>query len=222
MPPIIFFSDRQNTLFCRFVVFVYTLLKKGKIKMYLIAGLGNPDKKYNFTRHNIGFDAIDMIAKEINCEVKKLKFKSLIGEGKIGGEKVILAKPQTYMNNSGEAVRDIASFYKIPPKNIIIFHDDISLPSGRIRLRPKGSDGGHNGLKSIIYQLVSDEFLRVKIGVGAPENKKIDLADYVLGKFTNEDLEKIVPVLKECFRIAQCIINDGISSAMNKYNGMEF
>ena len=190
--------------------------------MYLIAGLGNPDKKYDCTRHNIGFDAIDMIAREINCDIKKLKFKALLGEGKIGGEKVILAKPQTYMNNSGEAVRDIAAFYKIEPKNIIIFHDDISLPTGRIRLRPKGSDGGHNGLKSIIYQLVSDEFLRVKIGVGAPENKNFDLADYVLGKFTKEDLEKIIPVLKECFAISESIIKDGISNAMNKDNGKEF
>ncbi len=126
------------------------------------------------------------------------------------------------MNNSGEAIRDISAFYKIEPKNIIIFHDDISLPTGRIRLRPKGSDGGHNGLKSIIYQLVSDEFLRVKIGVGAPENKNYDLADYVLGKFTKDDLKKIVPVLKECFKISECIIKDGMANAMNKYNGKEF
>ncbi|MBE7038337.1 MAG: aminoacyl-tRNA hydrolase [Ruminococcaceae bacterium] len=190
--------------------------------MYLIVGLGNPDKKYDLTRHNIGFDAVDMISKEYNAPVKKIKFKAIIGEAQIGGERVILAKPQTYMNLSGESVREIASFYKIKPHNIIVFHDDISLPVGKVRIRKKGSDGGHNGLKSIIYQLVSDEFPRVKIGVGAPDNKDYDLADYVLGKFTKGDLEKIIPVLKECSKMAECMIKQGADTAMNKYNGKEF
>lgn len=190
--------------------------------MYLIAGLGNPDKKYDMTRHNIGFDAVDMISREFNAPIKKIKFKAVYGETDIMGEKVILAKPQTYMNLSGESIREIASFYKIKPQNIIIFHDDISLPVGKVRIRKKGSDGGHNGLKSIIYQLVSDDFVRVKIGVGAPANKDYDLADYVLGKFTKDDLEKIIPVLKECSDMAECIIKQGVDTAMNKYNGKEF
>ncbi len=189
------------------------------IFMFLIAGLGNPDKKYDRTRHNIGFDAIDVIANAYNIDVKKIKFKAVYGDGNICGQKVILAKPQTYMNNSGESVRDICAFYKIPPENVIIFHDDISLETGRIRIREKGSDGGHNGLKSIIYQLVSDQFIRVKLGVGSPENKNYDLADYVLGKFTDKDLEKILPMLKETSGIAGEIIKNGCQSAMNKYNG---
>lgn len=186
--------------------------------MYLIAGLGNPDKKYDRTRHNIGFDAIDFISNEFNIELKKNKFKALFGDGMIANQKVILAKPLTYMNNSGESVRDICEFYKIPPENVIIFHDDISLSTGRIRIREKGSDGGHNGLKSIIYQLISNEFIRVKMGVGSPDNPNYDLADYVLGRFDDADLEKIVPMLKAAPQIAEGIIKNGAQWAMNKFN----
>ncbi len=190
--------------------------------MYLVAGLGNPDKKYGCTRHNIGFDAVDMIADAFQIKVKKIKYKAVLGDGEIAGEKVILAKPQTYMNNSGESVRDIAAFYKIPPAHIIIFHDDISIDAGRVRIREKGSDGGHNGIKSIIYQLVSDQFVRVKLGVGAPSQPGYELADYVLGKFTKEDLNAILPVLKACPDIAKSIIAHGPGYAMNQYNGMNF
>lgn len=186
--------------------------------MYLIAGLGNPDKKYDRTRHNIGFDAIDFISGKFNIELKKNKFKAVFGDGFIAGEKVILAKPLTYMNNSGESIRDILDFYKIPPENVIIFHDDVSLNTGRIRIREKGSDGGHNGLKSIIYQLVSDKFVRVKMGVGSPNNPNYDLADYVLGRFTEDDMEKILPMLKVAHEIAEGIIKNGSQWAMNKYN----
>lgn len=186
--------------------------------MILIAGLGNPDKKYDRTRHNIGFDAIDVIANAYNIDVKKIKFKAVIGDGYIGSEKVILAKPQTYMNNSGESIRDICEFYKIEPENVIIFHDDVSLPVGRVRIREKGRDGGHNGLKSIIYHLISDEFTRVKIGVGSPNNPDYDLADYVLGKFTPDDIEKILPLLKITPEIAEGIVKNGAQWAMNKYN----
>lgn len=186
--------------------------------MFLIAGLGNPDKKYGRTRHNIGFDAIDVISDAYNIDVKRIKFKAIIGDGSIAGKKVILAKPQTYMNNSGESIREICDFYKIKPENVIVFHDDISLERGRIRIREKGSDGGHNGLKSIIYQLVSDRFIRVKLGVGCPINKDYDLADYVLGKFTESDLEKILPMLKVTSDIAREIIENGCQSAMNKFN----
>ena len=186
--------------------------------MYLIAGLGNPDKKYSCTRHNIGFDAIDMIAREINCDVKKLKFKSLLGEGKIAGEKVILAKPQTYMNNSGEAIRDISAFYKIEPKNIIIFHDDISLPTGRIRLRPKGSDGGHNGLKNIIQHLGTDAFPRIKVGVGMPDHPDHEMIDWVIGKPQGEEAKTLRAALDRAADAALSLIDEGPDRAMNKFN----
>lgn len=187
--------------------------------MYLIAGLGNPGDQYNMTRHNIGFSVIDYIAGENKVKVKKLKFKALYGEMNIGGEKVLLVKPQTYMNLSGESIRDFCGFYKIPPENVIIICDDISLPPGRIRIRRKGSAGGHNGLKSIIYQLASEDFIRIKIGVGSPENKDYELADYVLGRFTRDE----IPVLEQAIRNA-CegvaeIVSKGVDSAMNKYNG---
>ena len=140
--------------------------------MYLIAGLGNPDKKYEATRHNIGFETIDLLAHKEGIRLTKLKHKAVCGDGIICGEKVIIAKPQTYMNLSGESIRDIVNFYKIPVQNVIVVCDDINLEIGRLRIRPKGSDGGHNGLKSIIYQLASDEFVRIRMGVGAPKGGK--------------------------------------------------
>ena len=154
--------------------------------MYLIAGLGNPDKKYEATRHNIGFETIDLLAHKEGIRLTKLKHKAVCGDGIICGEKVIIAKPQTYMNLSGESIRDIVKFYKIPVQNVIVVCDDINLEIGRLRIRPKGSDGGHNGLKSIIYQLASDDFVRIRMGVGAPKGEHYDLADYVLGKFSKE------------------------------------
>lgn len=187
--------------------------------MYLVAGLGNPGKQYEMTRHNIGFQAIDYIADKLGVKVKKLKFKSLYGECNIDGEKVLLVKPLTFMNRSGESIAEFVKFYKIPTENVIIISDDISLDVGRIRVRPKGRDGGHNGLKSIIYLLNSDEFARVRIGVGKPENPKHDLVDFVLGRFTKDE----VPVLEESIKRADgavCeIIKNGTDSAMSKYNG---
>lgn len=184
--------------------------------MYIIAGLGNPGKEYNMTRHNIGFEVIDYIAGEYNVKVNKLKFKSLYGETKIDGEKVYLVKPQTYMNLSGEAIREFSAFYKIPPQNIIIVNDDISLETGKIRIRRKGSAGGHNGLKSIIYQLNSDEFLRIKIGVG--QNKERDLADYVLGKFGKEEIPVMEDAIIKAYKACEEIIKNGTESAMNKFS----
>ncbi len=184
--------------------------------MYIIAGLGNPGKEYDMTRHNIGFEVIDYIADKYKVKVNKLKFKSLFGEMNIGGEKVYLIKPQTYMNLSGEAIREFSAFYKIPPQNIIIINDDISLETGKLRIRRKGSAGGHNGLKSIIYQLNSDEFPRIKMGVG--ENKQGDLADYVLGRFKKEE----IPIMEDAIiRAAEAsveIVKSGIDSAMNKFS----
>ncbi|MDD6736443.1 MAG: aminoacyl-tRNA hydrolase [Clostridiales bacterium] len=186
--------------------------------MYLIAGLGNPGRQYDMTRHNIGFEVIDYMADQYNVKVKKLKFKGLYADTVIAGEKAILLKPQTYMNLSGESVRDFADFYKIPAENIIIINDDINLAAGRLRIRAKGSAGGHNGLKSIIYQLNSDNFPRIRIGVDSPVREKMDLADFVLARFTKEE----IPVLEESIiltkKAVEEIILGGIESAMNKYN----
>lgn len=187
--------------------------------MYIIAGLGNPESKYDHTRHNIGFHAIDVLCDKYNIRLNKLKFKACFGDGIIGGEKVILAKPQTYMNLSGESIRDMAAFYKIPTENIIIIFDDISLDTGRMRIRPTGSSGGHNGIKSIIYQLNSDKFPRIKLGIGAPPHSDFDLADYVLGRFTSEEIKTLEPVLLDTADAVECIIKNGIERAMNKYNG---
>lgn len=186
--------------------------------MYLIAGLGNPGKQYFATRHNIGFSAIDYISQKHNIDVSKIKYKGLIGEGTIAGEKVILLKPQTFMNLSGESVREAAAFHKIPPENVIILHDDISLPVGVLRIREKGSAGGHNGLKSIIAHLNSQDFPRMKIGVGAPQPDK-DLADYVLGRISKEEEKILFDVLARVCDAVSEYIKSGAQSAMSKYNG---
>lgn len=187
--------------------------------MYIIAGLGNPGKGYEMTRHNIGFHAIDYIADELGVKIKKLKFKSLYGEGAINGERVILVKPQTYMNNSGESVIDFVNFFKVPPENVIIISDDIALDTGRLRIRGKGSAGGHNGLKSIIYHLNSDNFPRVRIGVGAPEHKDYNLADYVLGRFTKDEIPILENSIINAYKAVCEIVSRGYESAMNKFNG---
>lgn len=187
--------------------------------MYIIAGLGNPGREYNMTRHNIGFHTIDYIADTRKVKLNKLKFKAVYGECEIGGEKVYLVKPQTYMNLSGESIGEMARFYKIPPENIIVINDDISLETGRIRVRQKGSAGGHNGLKSIIYQLQSDQFPRIKMGVGTPKHEDYDLADYVLGRFTKEEIPVMEDAIIKADKAAEEIIKRGVESAMNKFNG---
>lgn len=186
--------------------------------MYLVAGLGNPGNKYEMTRHNIGFHTIDYIADELGVKIKKLKYKSLYGEGEINGEKVLLVKPQTFMNNSGESIIDFVNFFKIPVENVIIISDDISLDAGRIRIRGKGSAGGHNGLKSIIYHLNSDQFPRVRIGVGAPQHEDYDLADFVLGRFTKDEIPILEEAIIKADKAVKEIIACGYESAMNKYN----
>ena len=190
--------------------------------MVIIAGLGNPGKKYEGTRHNIGFIAMDYMEKHYGIKINKIKHKALIGEGTIADEKVILVKPQTYVNLSGESLREICAFYKIPPQNVIVIHDDVSLDAGKIRIRKKGSDGGHNGIKSIIYQLKSDEFTRIKVGVGAPP-EHYDLADWVLGKFSKDEIthiSKAVDCLVE--EAIPKIIKNGADDAMNSFNGKVF
>ena len=187
--------------------------------MFIIAGLGNPTLQYEGTRHNVGFDVIDMLADRYNISVDGRKGRALIGKGMIGGQKVLLVKPQTYMNLSGDSVGEMAQFYKIPPENIIVINDDISLDVGRIRVRPKGSAGGHNGLKSIIYRLNSDTFPRVKMGVGAPKHEDYDLADFVLGRFTKEEIPVMEDAIVKAEKAVAEIIKNGVQSAMNKYNG---
>lgn len=185
---------------------------------YIIVGLGNPGAKYVNTRHNIGFDVIDALCAKFDIKLGKSKFNAHFGEGKIAGERVVAVKPQTFMNLSGEAVQAIKSWYKAENSEIIVVYDDVSLPVGKLRVRPKGSAGGHNGIKSIILNLNSDEFPRVKIGVGAPPNPDFDLADYVLGKFSRDEIETLIPVAVRAVEAIEEIITAGCASAMNKFN----
>ena len=184
--------------------------------MFLIVGLGNPGREYNNTRHNIGFDAIDVIADKYNIEVSRIKFKGVYGEGFVNGEKVILFKPTTYMNLSGESVREVMDFYKLSEEDILIIYDDVSLDVGRIRIREKGSAGGHNGIKSIIANIGTDVFSRIKVGVGKPQG---DLVKHVLGTFSKEDREDLNKVLEAVAMASETIIKGDAKEAMNKYNG---
>ena len=187
--------------------------------MYLVAGLGNPGKEYDMTRHNIGFHTIDYIADELGVKIKKLKYKAIYGECDINGEKVLLVKPQTYMNLSGESISEFVKFFKIPTENVIIISDDIALETGRIRIRKKGSAGGHNGLKNIIYMLNSENFNRIRIGVGAPTHPDYDLKDFVLGRFTKDEIPVLEESIIKSYNAVEEIIKRGADSAMNKFNG---
>lgn len=186
--------------------------------MYIIAGLGNPGREYEMTRHNIGFEVIDYLADKYNIKITKLKFKGIYGEMNIGNEKVYLVKPQTYMNLSGDCIREFKSFYKIPDEHIIIINDDIDIDAGKLRVRAKGSAGTHNGLKSVIYQLQSDNFPRIRVGVGAPRSKSYDLADYVLGRFTKDEIPVMEKAIINAADAAVEIVKSGIDKAMNIYN----
>lgn len=186
--------------------------------MYIIVGLGNPDRQYRNTRHNIGFDVIDVIAQKNHITVEERKHKALIGRGVVGGEKAVLVKPQTYMNLSGESVRQAIDFYKADEKSeLIVISDDVSLDVGQIRIRKKGSAGGHNGLKNIILHLGHDEFQRVKMGVGE-KPQGYDLADYVLGHFTEEEREIMEESACRAADAVEVMIRDGADAAMNLYN----
>jgi PTH1 family peptidyl-tRNA hydrolase len=186
--------------------------------MFVIAGLGNPGSKLDKTRHNMGFDAIDLMAEKYNIKVNKLKHKALIGDGTINNEKVLLVKPQTYMNLSGESIREAMEWYKVPVENLIVLYDDVDIPIGRVRVRPSGSSGTHNGMKSVIYQLQSDAFPRVRIGIGrAPEGW--DMADFVLGKFSPEERKAVDSALANAVDAAVTIISSGVEKAMGIYNG---
>lgn len=185
---------------------------------YMIVGLGNPGKKYELTRHNAGFLFLDLLADKTGAKVDKIKFKSLIGLAEIGSHKCLLMKPQTLMNNSGEAVREAAAFYKIPPERIIVVFDDISLPCGKMRIRRKGSDGGHNGIKSILYHLTSDMFPRIKLGVGEKPHPDYDLADWVLSAFKKDELAALRDAAEKACDAAELMVSGDIEKAMSKFN----
>ncbi len=185
---------------------------------FIIAGLGNPGAKYEMTRHNAGFLAMDLLAIEENINIKKLKFHSLVADVVIDGKRCLVMKPQTMMNNSGEAIGEAAKFFKVPAENVIIVYDDISLDVGQTRIRRKGSAGGHNGIKSIISHLASENFPRVKVGVGKKPNPEYDLVSWVLGKFPKEQEKNLKSALENSTKAVRLIVSGEIDKAMNLYN----
>ena len=185
---------------------------------FLVAGLGNPGKQYEGTRHNAGFAALEALAEKLDVRVDRIRFKSFCGEGRIGDKKVLLLMPQTFMNASGEAVRDAMQFYKLPPERCLILFDDISLPVGAIRVRRKGSDGGQKGLRSIIYQLGSDDFPRIRVGVGEKPRPDYDLADWVLGTFPESDKTAVFEALGRICDTLPTLIGGDTDKAMNILN----
>jgi len=186
---------------------------------YLIVGLGNYGTKYDNTRHNAGFMALDHLAEKYGAKVDRLRFKALTGECMIGTTKVLLMKPQTYMNLSGEAVQEAAAWYKLDAEHVIVLCDDITLDVGRLRVRKKGSHGGHNGLRNIIQMLSADAFPRIRIGVGIPPHPDYDIIDWVLGKFNEEDTKTIKESTKRAADAVVELLTNGVESAMNQYNG---
>lgn len=185
---------------------------------YLIVGLGNPGAKYEMTRHNAGFLAVDLLAVKENLNIKKLKYHALVGDAVINGKKCLVMKPQTFMNNSGEAVGEAARFYKIPPERVIVISDDFSFDVGQIRIKRKGSAGGHNGLKSIIAHLGSENFPRIKVGVGKKPNADYDIIDWVLGRFPKELEKDLKSALENAVDALPYIVNEEIDKAMNLFN----
>ncbi len=186
--------------------------------MYLIVGLGNPGKKYELTRHNMGFITVERLAEKEGIKISRAKFKSLMGEGMIGGEKVVLLKPQTYMNLSGEAVREAFNYFKIEPEKMMVVYDDIDIPLGSLRIRKSGSAGTHNGMRSVIYQLGIDDFPRMRIGIGEQEKGKGDLISHVIGKVTEEEKEVLRTTIDSGVEAIRAYITDGIDLAMNRFN----
>ena len=185
---------------------------------WILVFLGNPGAKYAGSRHNVGFMTADVLEKREHIRIDRLRFKALTAQTELGGAKVLLLKPQTYMNLSGEAVRPAAAFYKVPPERVIVVSDDVSLPVGKLRIRLKGSAGGHNGLKSIISCLGTDAFPRVKVGVGAPPHPDYDMADWVLSGFRNQDAEEIAQAVQRAADALTCMIAEGAERAMNQFN----
>lgn len=187
---------------------------------WLVVGLGNPGSQYARTRHNVGFRALELLAQQQNVKINRAKFSGLTASTQLGGQKALLLLPQTFMNLSGQAVQQAAAYYHIPPERILVLFDDISLPVGRLRVRPHGSAGGHNGIKSIIACLGSQDFPRVKIGVGAKPHPDFDLADWVLSTFSSQEEAALGPALSHAAEAAVEVLQNGASSAMNRYNGL--
>lgn len=185
---------------------------------WLIVGLGNPGSKYENTRHNMGFKTIDLLAEKLNVPINKVKFKAVCNTVNFAGCKCLIMKPQTYMNLSGEAVREAAQFYKIPADHVLVIYDDISLPVGKLRVRPTGSAGGHNGIKNIIAHLGTQEFPRVKIGVGAPEGADKDMVDWVIGAPSQAERKILAESFEKAVEAAETIIKNGCQKAMNQFN----
>ena len=186
---------------------------------WLLVGLGNPGDQYENTRHNVGFMVADELAERHNIPVQRLKFRALTNTVTVGDRKVLLMKPVTYMNLSGEAVHEAAAFYKIPPERVLVISDEVSLAPGKIRVRRSGSAGGHNGLKNIIAHLGTDQFPRIRLGVGQKPHPDYDMADWVLGKFQGEDKKAVEAAVKKAADAAECLIREGVDKAMNQYNG---
>lgn len=192
-------------------------LRKEEIYMLLIVGLGNPENEYANTRHNMGFDTINKLAKEYKIEVNKFKFKGIYGTGSIEDEKVILLKPQTYMNLSGESISELMHFYKIDLADLIVIYDDMDVEPGKIKIRKKGGAGSHNGMKSVIHHLNSEEFSRIRVGIGKPKYEN-DRIDYVIGHISKEEKEKLEVGIEKAKEAIVEIIKNGIDSAMNRFN----
>ena len=195
------------------------MFQKSTNENWLIVGLGNPGREYEKTRHNCGFRAVDLLAEQLGAKIDKLKFQGLYTQVNYNGGKVFLLKPQTYMNLSGRSVLQLSAYFNIPPQRIIVMFDDISLEPGRLRIRPNGSAGGHNGIKSIIQEVGSQEFPRVKIGVGAKPNPNYDLADWVLSTFSANEEKALAVALKNAADAALAIIGKGVPEAANRFNG---
>ncbi|MBO4893992.1 MAG: aminoacyl-tRNA hydrolase [Clostridia bacterium] len=193
-------------------------LNPGGPPEYLVVCLGNPGKEYELTRHNTGFIFASLLAEKYNVKINRIQFKAVTGSADINGHRCLIVLPQTYMNNSGQSVREASAFYKIPPERIIVVFDDVSLDCGALRIRRKGTDGGHNGLKSIIYHLKSDTFPRIKIGIGAKPNPEWDLADWVLSKFSQDDLKLLKPACEKGIEALELMVDGDVDSAMNKFN----
>ena len=186
---------------------------------WLIVGLGNPGARYENTRHNVGFWAIDELSRRSDTAVRKIRFHALTADAVVGSQGVLLMKPTTYMNLSGEAVGEAARFYKIPPDRVLVISDDVSLPQGKLRVRRSGSAGGHNGLKNIIAHLGTDQFPRIKVGVGGKPHPDSDMADWVLSKFTGPDRQAMEAAIARAADAVTCLLSQGVDQAMARYNG---
>lgn len=185
--------------------------------MYVIVGLGNPGKKYEQTRHNMGFITIDYLAESLGVKVNKIKHKALVGETRLSGHKVLLVKPQTFMNLSGDSLREIVNFYKVEHHKLLVIYDDLDIELGTIRIRKKGSAGTHNGMRSIIQQLGFDDFPRIRIGIGSNGDK--DIINYVIGGFSKAEVKPLEAAVKQAGKAIECFVAEDIEKAMNKYNG---